>query len=85
MDEPEHRAHRVALTRPRGSDAMCASAWSAGLERLTTIGFHHHPQSNELDGGEHGENAGNTQKVLALAPMGEAWLDEAYHLHDQSR
>ncbi|MGH7909939.1 MAG: hypothetical protein ACRENW_08855 [Thermodesulfobacteriota bacterium] len=85
MDEPEHRAQRVALTRARGSTAIRASAWSAGIERLTTIGFHHHPQCNELDGGEHDENAGNTQKVLAIAPMGEAWLDEAHHLHDHSR
>ena len=85
MEEPEHRVQRVALTRAQDSDAICASAWSAGFVRLTTIGFHHHSQPNELDGGEHDENAGDTQKVLAIAPMGEAWLDEAHHLHDQGR
>jgi len=49
------------------------------------MGFHHHMQSNELHGPQHGENASNTQEVLTIAPIGKAWHDKAHHLHNHNR
>src|SRR5712692_4052947 len=69
----------IVPARPANETTMPATTFSA---LLTAMGFHHHMQSNELHGPQHGENASNTQEVLTIAPSGKAWHDKAHRLHD---
>src|SRR5713226_5432791 len=72
----------IVPARPVNETTMPATIFSV---LLTTMGFHHHMQSNELHGPQHGENASNTQEVLTIAPIGKAWHDKAHRLHNHDR